>query len=394
MSASQWSSRAYRAIPEKARPPKKRCIASTSAIAIGATGKATRRLCVGSPPNALAEPQVQPASSTAASAAPLPRPRPLIIMKKWKSQTPPPPPKFITTPMVFPFQRPTSKWKNPQRPPKLTSILPPPPLVSELNADEEDAEQPELQVDIGESEVTTPSDLDENEPEAATLSPPVTSTPRTPSDLYQDEFDKPKPSTRTSLINDDDGGWPTDLNDDSDALQKDVVVCWVEAVSPQVFDKMTPCEMPHEAYAQVTERIKNCASSLGQAVTKDGHLWTHISTAKGAARFAKRYHGQIICQGKYKLIVQLTSISLWPKSMDVIEKMGAQSKQSAWQLVRREREYWQRFVASNTHHHQHGGQRHHRRSAGGGASFSNMPPWQDLPLGGRKCNRDKDGCRR
>ena len=168
LSASQTSF-AYHATEEIPRPSqKKRRIASTSAW------KATRRCCVGSPPKdamPLAEPQVQPASSTAASAAPPP------IPLKWKTQ---PPPKFITTPMACPLlqQQPTPKWKKAPQPPKPTSIWPPPPLVSELNADE-DAEQPQLQVDSGEPEVTTPGDLDENEPEAATLSPPMTSPPTT-----------------------------------------------------------------------------------------------------------------------------------------------------------------------------------------------------------------------
>ena len=56
-------------------------------------------------------------------------------------------------------------------------------------------------------------------------------------------------------------------------------------------------EMPREAYAEVTERIRNCASNHGQAVTRDGRLWTQISTAKGAVRFARRNHGQIIVAG-------------------------------------------------------------------------------------------------
>ena len=183
----------------------------------------------------------------------------------------------------------------------------------------------------------------------------------------QDEFDKPKPSTTMS--------WPTELTGDSDALKKDVVVCWVDPMCPQVFDKMMkPGEMPHEAYEEVTQRIKTTASNLGQAVTKDGHLWTQISTAKGAARFAQRNDGQIICHGKYKLSVQLTSTSLWPETMDVIEEIGTQSKQSVWQKVKRECEYWQQLYASGTHH-KHGGQRHRHRRQGGGVS-SNAPPWR------------------
>ena len=172
---------------------------------------------------------------------------------------------------------------------------PPPPLVSELNADE-DAEQPELQVDSGEpEEVTTPGNLDDNEPEAATLSPvtppncdldkdepEATLSPTITECDDQDEFDKPKPSTTMSLNN----GWPTGLIGDCANLKKDVIVCWVEPLTPEVYEKMKPGDMPHEAYAEVTGRIKQTASNHGQALTNDGLLWTQISTEKGAARFA------------------------------------------------------------------------------------------------------------
>ena len=320
------------------------------------------------------------------------------------------------------------RWKGPP-PAKPTAITPPPPkptsilyapFVSELNAD---AEQPELQVarepDLDEDEtessvthvshVSTPTECPEEDlgeptetctgedpgeptetcteedPGKTLVFPDTTSDwqdvvfPDTanawqgvegepegfdPENVDEDEPEEPEPVYDLS-------DFPL-IGDDDTSMEKDVLVCWVDAVTPSVYDKMT-AEMPHEAYAEVTARIKNAAKMHGQVLTGSGLLWSQISTAAGAARIANRNHNQIICRGKYRLGVRVVSMAQWPDSMEVVQEIGAQSRQNTWQLARKDREYWRWYYESGIH--KHGGPRHVKNQGWSSSSWWRAHQW-------------------
>lgn len=118
--------------------------------------------------------------------------------------------------------------------------------------------------------------------------------------------------------------------------KEDVLVAFVHGTFPY-YRTMEPFAFPIDAYNEINKRITRTGSIVQQVLTKDGVLWTQMSTEAQPSRLLVRNNEKIICQGKYVLVLKTTSTREWPLGDDVMEEMEAQSRRDPWQQRRRQK---------------------------------------------------------